>query len=51
MLTAKILVTLGLTIFAWRNRTWWLPAARAHRVTAACRYCGPESSWQAWPSP
>lgn len=34
ILAAKILVTTGLTIFAWRNRAWWLPAARKHRVTA-----------------
>lgn len=34
ILTAKLLVTIALTIFAWRNRTWWLPSARSHRVTA-----------------
>jgi putative copper resistance protein D len=34
ILAAKILVTAGLTILAWRNRTWWLPGARTHRVTA-----------------
>jgi copper resistance protein D len=34
ILAAKILVTTGLTILAWRNRTWWLPSARAHRVDA-----------------
>jgi putative copper resistance protein D len=34
ILVAKILVTVGLTIFAWRNRAWWLPAARTHRATA-----------------
>jgi putative copper resistance protein D len=34
IVTAKILVTLGRTAFAWRNRTWWLPSAKAHRVTA-----------------
>jgi putative copper resistance protein D len=23
-----------LTVLAWRNRSWWLPAARSHRATA-----------------
>jgi copper resistance protein D len=35
ILTAKILATAGLTFFAWRNRSWWLPAARTHRVDAS----------------
>jgi putative copper resistance protein D len=35
LLSAKILLTAVLTVFAWRNRTMWLPAARAHRATAA----------------
>jgi copper resistance protein D len=34
LLSAKILLTAALTILAWRNRTWWLPAARSHRATA-----------------
>jgi copper resistance protein D len=34
ILAAKIMVTAALTIFAWRNRTSWLPSARGHRVTA-----------------
>lgn len=34
LLSAKILVTAALTVLAWRNRTWWLPAARSHRATA-----------------
>lgn len=32
LLAAKIAVTIGLTILAWRNRTVWLPSARAHRT-------------------
>jgi copper resistance protein D len=34
ILAAKLLVTAALTLFAWRNRTWWLPSATSHRVTA-----------------
>ncbi|MBO0679820.1 CopD family protein [Mycolicibacterium sp. S2-37] len=34
LLLAKVLVTVALTMLAWRNRTHWLPAARAHRATA-----------------
>ncbi|KUI32039.1 copper resistance protein CopD [Mycobacterium sp. IS-1496] len=34
ILTAKLLVTVGLTALAWRNRSRWLPAARAHRASA-----------------
>lgn len=34
LLTAKILVTLALTVLAWRNRTIWLPAARSHRASS-----------------
>ncbi|MCK0176209.1 CopD family protein [Mycolicibacterium sp. F2034L] len=34
ILVAKLLVTVALTVLAWRNRTRWLPAARAHRATA-----------------
>lgn len=34
LLSAKILLTAALTVLAWRNRTWWLPAARSHRATA-----------------
>lgn len=34
VLTAKLVVTAGLVVLAWRNRTRWLPAARAHRATA-----------------
>lgn len=34
ILAAKILVTAGLTIFAWRNRSRWLPSAKTHRATA-----------------
>jgi putative copper resistance protein D len=34
ILAAKVLVMAGLVILAWRNRTWWLPSAKAHRVTA-----------------
>jgi putative copper resistance protein D len=34
LLSAKIVLTAALTALAWRNRTWWLPAARSHRATA-----------------
>lgn len=34
ILAAKLALTTALTILAWRNRTWWLPSARSHRVTA-----------------
>ncbi|AKS31271.1 copper resistance D family protein [Mycolicibacterium goodii] len=34
LLTAKIVVTVGLMVLAWRNRAGWLPAARAHRSSA-----------------
>lgn len=34
VLSAKILLTVALTALAWRNRSIWLPAARAHRSTA-----------------
>jgi putative copper resistance protein D len=34
LLSAKILLTTALTVLAWRNRSWWLPAARSHRATA-----------------
>lgn len=34
LLTAKIAVTAGLMVLAWRNRAGWLPAARAHRSSA-----------------
>lgn len=34
VLVAKLVVTAGLLALAWRNRTGWLPAARAHRATA-----------------
>ncbi len=34
ILTAKIAITAGLLILAWRNRTGWLTSARAHRLTA-----------------
>jgi putative copper resistance protein D len=34
LLSAKILLTAALTVLAWRNRSWWLPAARSHRATA-----------------
>ncbi|MGP4056311.1 copper resistance D family protein [Mycobacterium sp. 4D054] len=33
--SAKIALTLLLIGLAWRNRGWWLPAARTHRSTAA----------------
>lgn len=35
VLTAKIVVTSALLTLAWRNRSRWLPAARAHRSSAA----------------
>jgi putative copper resistance protein D len=35
LLSVKILLTVALTVLAWRNRTVWLPAARTHRSTAA----------------
>jgi copper resistance protein D len=35
LLLAKILVTVTLVAAGWRNRSTWLPAARAHRITAA----------------
>lgn len=35
VLTAKLVVTVVLLGLAWRNRSQWLPAARAHRSTAA----------------
>jgi putative copper resistance protein D len=34
LLSAKILLTAALTVLAWRNRSWWLPAARSHRASA-----------------
>ena len=34
LLSAKLVVTVALMALAWRNRAWWLPAARAHRATA-----------------
>ncbi|WP_407661833.1 CopD family protein [Mycolicibacterium setense] len=35
VLTAKVVVTVALLTLAWRNRSRWLPAARAHRSSAA----------------
>lgn len=35
VLTAKVAVTVALLTLAWRNRSRWLPAARAHRSSAA----------------
>ncbi|WP_260508850.1 copper resistance D family protein [Mycolicibacterium farcinogenes] len=35
VLAAKIAVTVALLALAWRNRSRWLPAARAHRSSAA----------------
>lgn len=35
LLSAKLLLTAVLMAVAWRNRGIWLPAARAHRTTAA----------------
>lgn len=34
VLSAKILAAVVLVAMGWRNRTMWLPAARAHRTTA-----------------
>ncbi len=34
LLSAKIAVAAVLVLLGWRNRTIWLPAARAHRATA-----------------
>ncbi|KRE26993.1 copper resistance protein CopD [Mycobacterium sp. Soil538] len=34
VLSAKIALTIALTVLAWRNRAHWLPAARAHRSSA-----------------
>jgi putative copper resistance protein D len=34
LLSAKVVLTVALTVLAWRNRSWWLPAARSHRATA-----------------
>ncbi len=34
LLSAKIVLTAALTALGWRNRRWWLPAARSHRATA-----------------
>ena len=34
LLSAKVVVTVVLIVLAYRNRTMWLPAARAHRATA-----------------
>lgn len=34
VLSAKIVLTAALIALAWRNRSNWLPAARAHRTTA-----------------
>ena len=34
LLTAKLAVGAVLLVMGWRNRTIWLPAARAHRTTA-----------------
>lgn len=35
LLAAKVVVTAALLVLAWRNRSQWLPAARAHRSSAA----------------
>lgn len=35
VLSAKIAVTVLLIALGWRNRAFWLPAARSHRSTAA----------------
>jgi putative copper resistance protein D len=35
LLAAKVAVTAGLLVLAWRNRAGWLPAARAHRTSAS----------------
>ncbi|BBY74805.1 copper resistance protein D [Mycolicibacterium parafortuitum] len=34
VLTAKVLLTGALVVLGWRNREFWLPAARTHRSTA-----------------
>jgi putative copper resistance protein D len=34
VLSAKVGLTVGLIVLAWRNREIWLPAARTHRSTA-----------------
>ncbi|WP_396902328.1 CopD family protein [Mycolicibacterium sp.] len=34
VLAAKVVVTAALLVLAWRNRSQWLPAARAHRSSA-----------------
>ena len=34
LLSAKVMVTVVLVVLAYRNRTMWLSAARAHRTTA-----------------
>jgi copper resistance protein D len=34
LLLAKIVMTVALTVLAWRNRTMWLPAARTHRASS-----------------
>jgi putative copper resistance protein D len=34
MLLAKVCVTVLLIGLAWHNRSSWLPAARAHRISA-----------------
>jgi putative copper resistance protein D len=34
VLLAKIVVTATLLVLAWRNRSTWLPAARAHCISA-----------------
>lgn len=34
LLLIKIVLTVVLTVLAWRNRARWLPAAKSHRVTA-----------------
>lgn len=35
LLAAKVALTAGLVVLAWRNRAGWLPAARAHRASAS----------------
>lgn len=35
VLAAKVVVTATLLVLAWRNRSNWLPAARAHRSSAS----------------
>jgi putative copper resistance protein D len=34
LLLAKVVLLVALVVLAWRNRTIWLPAARAHRASA-----------------